>query len=820
VLDRSAPLRYPFAFPMKVSLRWLRELCPSLPDDKHAVAARLTGAGLEIEGMTEFGSGTEICVVASVTSTRPHPSRSGLRMVTVDRGGSSQEVVCGAPNVPDAGGLVVLAPLGTHLPAKGMTIERRSIAGVPSEGMLCSEAELGLGDDGDGILVLPAGSWAPGTPLSKALPAARDTIFEIGLTPNRPDGLGHLGLAREAAALFGVSFDPPLPEPPAATRGDALAKHVTVAIEDGERCPHYGAAVLLAAHVGPSPMDVRWRLTSLGVRPISNVVDVTNLVMLEYGHPMHAFDLDKVRGGRIVVRAAQAGEKIRTLDGVDRALVSDDLVICDGDGPVAIAGVMGGGDSEITAATQRVLLECAYFEPRGIRRAARRHGLHTESSHRFERGVDWGDTSAALARAVSLVAKLSGAAALEETRIFEARPLARRTVSVRHDRLSRLLGTKVDPAVVRATLHRLGFVLRSKPTADAVADTWEVPSFRPDVSREVDLIEEAARTMGMDAIPTELPAIRPSRDAGPREALARRARGAGVAIGLSEAMTYAFVSPKDLEAVGAPTATVVLRNPLTEERSVMRTSLVPELLRAVAHARRRGEREARLFAVGRLFLASGSPRPEERLAFAAVIAGDRPSWLSKPAPVDVWDAKGVAEAFVARMTRREASVVAAVEGRPSSLHPRGAAWIHVDGERVGQLGPLHPDVADAFDVGEGTLVVEVDLAALDRIGVRPARFAPLPRFPATTRDLAVVVRDDVPAGDVKDAVAKAAGLLGVEVSLFDRFAGGNVPAGHASLAVRVVYRADDRTLTDAEVDACHAGVVSAVETRFGATLRA
>jgi phenylalanyl-tRNA synthetase beta chain len=805
---------------MKASLRWLRELCPSLPEEKDAVAARLTGAGLEIEGMTEFGAGSETCVVAAVTATRPHPSRSGLRMVTVDRGGSAQEVVCGAPNVPEPGGLVVLAPVGTRLPAKGMTIERRTIAGVPSEGMLCSEAELGLGDDGDGILVLPAGTAPAGTALAKALSAARDTVFEIALTPNRPDCLGHIGLAREAAALFGLSFEPPLIEAPAATRADGLGKFVSVSIEDGARCPHYGAAVLLGGKVAPSPIDVRWRLASLGVRPISNVVDVTNLVMLEYGHPMHAFDLEKVRGARIVVRVAQAGEKIRTLDGVDRALAADDLVVCDGEGPVALAGVMGGGDSEITATTRNVLLECAYFDPRGVRRTSRRHGLHTESSHRFERGIDWGDTQAALARAVSLVAKLSGAAALERSGIIEAQPLARRTVHLRHGRLARLLGVRVDAAGVRSTLHRLGFVLRSRPAPDADADTWEVPSFRPDVAREVDLVEEAARTMGMDAIPTELPAIRASRDEGPVEALARKAREAGVALGLSEAMTYAFVAPKDLEAVGALAPTVTLRNPLTDERSVMRTSLLPEMLRALAHARRRGEREARLFTVGRLFLPSGAPRPEERLGFTALMSGDRPSWLSKPQPLDVWDAKGLAEALVARLTRRAAMVVAAGADAPRSLHPRGAAWIDVAGVRVGQLGPIHPDVADAFEVPEGTLVVEIDLAALDRAGTVAPRFVSLPRFPATTRDLAVVVRDEVPAGDVKDAVVKAAGPLGVDVALFDRFVGGNVPSGHTSLAVRVVYRAEDRTLTDAEVDACHAGVVAAVEQRFGATLRA
>ncbi len=410
---------------MKASVRWLRELCPQLPDDAKGIAERLTAAGLEVEGASAFGLGAEACLVASVVSTRPHPSRSGLRLVTVDVGRGQQEIVCGAPNVPEPGGLVVLAPLGAHLPAKGMTIEKRSIAGVPSEGMLCSEAELGLGDDGDGILVLPPGTASPGARLTDALPSARDTILEIGLTPNRPDGLGHVGLAREAAALFGVPFVLPAPRDPERTQDDLLSNHVSITIEDGERCPHYAAAVLADVRVAASPLDLRFRLSSLAVRPISNVVDATNLVMLEFGHPMHAFDLDKVRGRAIVVRLARLGEKLRTLDGTSRALAEDDLLICDAEGPVALAGVMGGGDSEITKDTQRVLLECAYFEPRGVRRAARRHGLHTESSHRFERGVDWGDSRVALAQAVSLVAKLGKARSRSVRRASSRRKLSR-----------------------------------------------------------------------------------------------------------------------------------------------------------------------------------------------------------------------------------------------------------------------------------------------------------------------------------------------------------------------------------------------------------
>jgi phenylalanyl-tRNA synthetase beta chain len=684
--------------------------------------------------------------------------------------------------------------------------------------MLCSEAELGLGDAGDGILVLPAGIAAPGAPLAQVLPAARDTVLEIGVTANRPDALGHLGLAREAAALFAVPFAPRPAATPARVRDDDLSRYVKVAIEDSERCAHYGAAVLLDVTIGPSPLEIRWRLASLGVRPISNVVDVTNLVMLELGHPMHAFDLDHVRGASIVVRRAAQGEKLTTLDGIERALQADDVVVCDAGGPVALAGVMGGGNSEIGDATSRVLLECAYFDPRAVRRASRRHGLHTESSHRFERGVDWGDTRLALERASQLVASLAGATAVKDVRVFEARALARRTVGLRHDRVRALLGAEVARDEAHAVLGRLGFACRASQQS---ADVWEAPSFRPDVSREVDLIEEIARVRGFDAIPTVLPAVRPSRDAGPREALARRAREAAVGMGLSEAISYAFVAPGDLQAVGAPSPVVRVHNPLNDERSVMRTSLLPGLLRAVAHARRHGERDARLFTVGALFLApKDGALPVERPAFAAILAGNRPAWLTKPQAVDVWDAKGLVEGLVARMLRRDAAV-RAVPGdeRPRHLHPRGAAFVEVEGKRVGSLGPLHPDVLDAFELEEPALVVEVDLAALAAIGVRETRFALLPRFPASTRDIAVVVRDDIAGGDVERAVREVAGGLAENVRLFDRFVGGSVPAGHSSLALHVVYRAADRTLTDTEVDARHAQVVAEVEKRFGAQLR-
>lgn len=432
---------------MKASHLWIRTLVPGLPDDPKALAAKWTDAGLEVESMHAYGAGADACVFAWVVSERPHPTKSGLKLVTVDRGGGMQEIVCGAPNVPAAGAVVVLAPLGAHLPAKNMTIARRDIGGVTSEGMLCSEAELGLSDDASGIIVFPAGFAEPGARFTEVIPEARDTIFEIGLTPNRPDGLGHIGLAREAAALFSRDgWKPPAPESPVKRTERAVESDLKITIEDGERCPHYGASIVSGTTIAEPPPGIRYRLSALGVRPISNAVDVTNIVMLEYGHPMHAFDADKLRGDRIVVRQAKAGEKLVTLDGVTRELAPDDLVIADAEGAIALAGVMGGKSSEITASTKRIVLECATFDPRSVRRMARRHNLHSESSHRFERGTDHGDTAHALEHATGMMCRLTGGVASKDQLIVSAKEIAPVAITLRTSRMRALLGMDVPLA--------------------------------------------------------------------------------------------------------------------------------------------------------------------------------------------------------------------------------------------------------------------------------------------------------------------------------------------------------------------------------------
>lgn len=822
---------------MRLSYNWLRELVPGLQASPEELATRLTSGGLEVESIKPFAAGLDQLLVAEVRRIEPHPERKNLRLVTVNRGsGHEQRVVCGAANVPAPGGRVVLAPLGAKLSGAPEPLEPREIGGVLSEGMLCSETELGLAEASEGILVLSEGT--AGASFASVFPGASDVILEIGVTPNRPDALGHVGLAREASALFDLPFQMPEAGTPQRELSQEASELVSVDVQDFERCPHYAAAVVTGVRIGPSPAWMRWRLAALGIRPISNVVDITNWLLLEFGQPMHAFDLAQVRGQRIVVRRAREGEPFATLDGVTRSLDPDDLVIGDAEGPSALAGIMGGLNSEIRDTTDRVLLECAYFQTRGVRRAARRHGLHTESSFRFERGVDWARVPLVLERAKVLLTELAGGSAARGA-VHAKTALEVPVMRLRSRRLDALLGVPVPFQEAESILQRLGFgVARA-----GAGDELEVKgaSHRPDVAREADLIEEVARVRGLDQIPTVLPAIQPQtpRNTGKLErALAREA----ASLGLSEAVTYAFVSPRELEAVGAPPAVVTLKSPLSEERSVMRTSLLPGLLEALARARRRGERAVRLFSIGSRYLARQSDAsatdrvrsasdpawlPDELRSFAAVLAGPRPAYLRKPEEVDLYDAKGVALELIERLSGVTPELRPATTN-PTHLHPRGAAEIWAGELRLGSLGPLHPEVKGRLELDGAALVIEIDLAALQRLGKRTPSFRPIPRLPAVTRDISLTVSEAVTVGEVVRVLREAAGKLCESVELFDQFRGGPVPAGQRSLALRLVYRDPlaaleperARTLTDKEVDACHAGVVRAASERLGGTQRA
>lgn len=828
---------------MLLSYNWLRELLPTLTAPASTIAEKLTSIGLELEEQREVGAGLELLRLVEVQKLEPHPNRDKLRLVTVFNGEVSQTVVCGASNVPDPGGLVVLAPLGAYLPAIDLKLEPRKLGGIVSEGMLCSEEELGLAPSADGILTFAPGTFKPGTPFYDAFPYAKDTVFGIGVTPNRPDALGHVGVARDLAAALGLAFSLETPAFPQQVDGQAkLQRLVTVRNEAIEACPRYGTALIENVNVQPSPDWLRWRLTALGIRPISNVVDITNLVLLEFGNPMHAFDLANVRGSRIIVRQAAAGERMTTLDGVERELVPTDLVIADAERPTALAGVMGGQDSEIRNTTQTVLLEAAYFAPGGIRRTGRRLAIHTDSSYRFERGVNWQALEAVLARAAVLLRELAGATPIASA-FFDGPAPSSREVNLRGARLNQVLGVEVPFAEVCAILAKLGFEKLTSGQHDSA--TFRVPAWRPDVSMEADLFEEIARIRGLDAIPAKLPSILPQTPS-PSGRLERQVRHIAASLGLDEAVCYSFVSPKDLAHLGAPPSVVTLSHPLSEERSVMTTSLLPGLIEAYRRSVRHGYGNLRLFTVGSRFLpvrraaaegAAGRARPvasddvnrlpEERLSFAALLAGERAAHLTRAEALDVFDAKGLVTELLVRLTGRSCDLTSATGDEVGHLHPRSRAWISVGGQVVGRLGAIHPGVADKLDVPHQALLIELDLDTLENLGAIRKQYRPIPRLPAVSRDIAVEAPEQLSAGKLLETLKSTGGELCESVELFDLYTGDNLEPGRRSLAFRLVYRDPKAstdpdkatTLTDKQVDKQHALVVAAVQ-KLGVTIRA
>lgn len=826
---------------MLASYRWLKELS-GVDASPEQMAEKLTDAGLEVESLTVFPV-AEGVVVAEVTALRPHPTKDKLRLVMVDHGEGTQEVVCGAPNVPEPGGKVLLAKLGAVLPpqqegGEPFVIAERAVAGVPSAGMLCSEKELSLGEGGEGIYVFPGQGPAAGTLLAEALPAG-DTVFEIGLTPNRPDCLGHIGIARDLAAMFKVEM-PALNvgSPPTFAEGvssvignkdtiqlewnggrevsieSAPEGPLTLDIKDTSRCPRYGAAAVLGVRVGPSPFWLRYRLHCLGVRSISNLVDATNLVMLEWGHPIHGFDYDKLRGTKIEVRTAQAGETIETLDGVERKLNNDDLLICDGEGPVAIAGVMGAANSEIGDTTTNVVIECAYFDPRSVRRTSRRLGLHTDASHRFERGVDPNAVPAVLARAAAVIAEVGGGIALAEAIDIYPSKIEGPVVQLRHSALESLLGVTVPNLEPMRVLQALG--AKVEPIEGGIRA--KVPTWRPDLGREADLIEEVARIWGYEHIAPTVPKVRASRTGTPARLLFERAlRNSATGAGLHEAITYAFVSPEDLEKSAAAPADVKVDNPLSEAHSVMRTSLLPGLAGAAVHALRRQAPEARLFEVGRSFHKGDDILPKEITRFALLLAGSAQDGFAHR-DVDFYDLKGAIEDSLSELGNVRFEFAGEA---PAHLHPRRSAQVFIGETPLGFAGELHPDVADALEFGgRRATYAELSVEALD--AVRAARGTPLapaiPRFPFVSRDVALLLDQERPAAHVAETLRETSTLI-ESVELFDVFEGDTLPDGKRSLAFHIHYRDPEGTLTDKKVDKEHSKLVKAAAKELQAELR-
>ena len=807
---------------MRISLKWLSQYV-DLPSPE-ALAKGLTAVGLEVEAIERTGQGLAGVVVARVLSSEKHPNAEKLSVTSIDRGdGAPLQVVCGAKNYA-VGDLVPLATVGTTLPG-GLKIEKAKLRGVESFGMLCSAKELALEADASGLLILPAG-LRPGTPIAEAL-GLEDVLLEVNVTPNRPDCLSHIGIAREVAALLGQEVRPPAGAPREA--GPAAAEAVSVRIEAPDRCARYAARVIEGVTIGPSPAWLARRLEACGVRSISNVVDATNYVLLELGHPLHAFDLDKVAGASIVVRTARPGERITTLDGKERPLEEGDLLIADRDRGSALAGVMGGGDSEISAGTTRVLLESAWFAPGTIRRTSRKQGLKSEASYRFERGADPGMVLPALDRCAALIAELAGGAVRPGVVDCVARPGSAGQVRLRWSRPAELLGMEFGREEARRILGGLGF---RELAADDQGATFAVPSWRVDVSIEEDLVEELVRTRGYDAIPETLPPSAVTTPVEPPEArVVARVREALEAAGFSEAVNFSFVAQADLAplrtevAVGdgrARALGVALQNPISADLALMRTSLVPSLLKNAARNRSQRVDDVRLYELARTYQpvaadAPGDAPAAEELRVAGLLLGRRApvGWSAPAGAVDFHDAKAAVGGLLEALGL--AGVAWRAEAKPW-LHPRFAArLVAADGAALGWVGELHPRVVQAFDLPRGVLAFELSVEALAARAALVPRYRPIPGVPAVLRDLAVVVAEAVTAEAVLSLVREEP--LVEAVTLFDVYRGAPLPAGRKNLAMALTYRAPDRTLTDGEAEAAHQRIVARLVAGVGAELR-
>ncbi len=802
---------------MLVPIEWLEEYVqPGMEPGE--LAERLALTGTEVDRVHEAAPVTdEKLVIGQVTASEKHPDADRLSVCTVDVGaGEPSTIVCGAPNVA-AGQTVAVALPGSRLP-DGTKIKKSKLRGVASAGMILSERELGLSEEHDGIMVLDEG-LEPGSPLSAALPAP-GAVLELEITPNRPDCLGIYGVAREVHAATGAPLAAPpwAGDPGESSLGQAPAG-IEVTVEDSALCPRFTARVFEEVKVGPSPAWLADRLRAAGQRPINNIVDITNYVMLLCGHPLHAFDLDRIAGGRLVVRAARDGEKLVTLDGEERELVAEDCVIADDEGVTSLAGVMGGERSEVSEQTTRVLLEVAVWEPAMINRTAQRLALRSEASARFEKGLSPEGALEALATATSLVCELAGASLLPGTLDVGGPGDPGPAVTLREERLTGLLGSPVTIARAAEILESLGFGV----DLSGGELTATVPHFRSrDVTREADLIEEVARIEGFEDLPATLPPNRSGRAGGltPAQALVRRAEDLLAGRGLSEVVGWSFGDPQALAAF-TDEELIRIENPMSEAQSAMRPTVLPSLLDLAALNASRGAGRIALFESGTAYapVPAGAPLPaRERHELAAVLAGPvrPPTWLdTEPQPAGIFTARSLVDDLMAAL----GIAWEPREGGPSFLQPGRAATVVTEEGEMGWFGEVHPALAARWGLEAPVAALAIDLGALTSAAPGPVSFEAFASVPPVREDLAVILPATVPAGELVACVRRAGGELVSAVEIFDVYSGDQVGEGKVSLAVHVEFRDPERTLTDEDVAPLREKIVAAVQEELGGDLR-
>jgi phenylalanyl-tRNA synthetase beta chain len=811
---------------MRIPLSWLNDYVSLEGVTPRQLADRLTFSGLEIEGIETIGSDYKGCVVAEVTAIRPHPNADKLRLVTVARGSETPlEVVCGAPNV-ELGMKVALATIGAVL-ANGLVIKPAKIRGIPSSGMLCAEDELGLSEDHAGVLRLPAGAL-PGTPLSEIL-GPPETVLVAEVTPNRPDCLSMIGIAREVGALLGRPVKRPSVEMP--ETGAPAAARISVTIEDPGLCPRYTARLLTGLAVGPSPEWMKKRLQLAGIRAISNVVDITNYVMLECGHPLHAFDLRRVRGEKIVVRRAREGEVMKTLDGVERKLTTRMLMICDAERPVALAGIMGGEESGIADDTAEVLLESACFQPAGIRWTSKALGLTSESAYRFERGADVLGAEWAGRRAAALMVAHAGATAARGFVDAFPVPPPKKQVTLRFAHARALLGVPLENAAMTAIFRSLELGIASE-TAEAV--TVDVPTFRVDLAQEVDLIEEVARIHGLDKIPAPAPSARLVPDASDRPVRARLEISRQLAgLGLREIMNYTFTSDKllNLFEPGGAAARVNLPNPISSDQTILRPSLIPQLVETLGRNRSRQTADAALFEAGRVFALKpdGTFAETDKVAIGLMGKVGRGAMDRNQAPGEeesfTW-LKGILENLCAslRVPVRQAAgmrlpnpVFEAAE--LPWVEPGMGARVLLNGTVCGVAGVLRAAIAREWRITEPVVAAELDAALLAGHVFDVPASRPIPAYPSVERDVALMVPESVCFEAILQAILKHAPGELRQVRLFDVYRGDHVGAGRKSMACTLTYQSHEKTLTDEDANGYHNSIKAGIASDLQAEIR-
>jgi phenylalanyl-tRNA synthetase beta chain len=806
---------------MRAPLSWLRDYAP-LDADTDRLASTLSELGLVVEGVEHIGAGLGDVVVARVASIRAHPKHDKNRLVSVDAGyDAAVEVICGAWNFSE-GDLVPLAPVGAVLPG-GFEISRRKMRGEWSNGMLCSARELGLPDAdsaADGLLILPPGIAEPGTALVDALGIEPDVVFDIDVSPNRPDALSMAGIARDLAAALGETWSMPQQ---VGVPVDPTLGHPTVTLQSGDLCPRFTATILEGVPSGPSPDWMARRLSLAGMRPINVVVDVSNYVMLDVGQPNHCYDLGLLGGGGILVRRAEPGERIVTLDGVERALDTEDCVICDLTGsPVGVGAIMGGATAEIDTSTTRVLLEAAWFNPMAVARTGKRLGLHSEARTRFERGVDPEIADAAVGRLLALLAAMPGGDGLRRGPTADARDAKHLpsppTLTLRTARVNLLLGTELDDEIVAELLRPIGFAV----SADAAGvQTVKVPSWRLECSREIDLVEEVARMWGYHRIERSVPTGAGGRSPGLSAFQKQRrvVRRHLASWGFDEAWTTTFLAPGDLERAGLDGIAVEVENPLDRSESILRTSLVPGLLKAARFNIDRQSDELSLYEIGRVFSPpTGSlpvPDEEERLGVIVVPGAGRVSdGAAAEAVVRTW--RWIADALrVADWTMET--------GAPSAWHRGRSCLIKGQQGVLGVVGELDPRVTAAYGIAARVGMMELSLEALLGEPRREMKAREVSRFPASDMDLAFVVDESVQALDLQRCIAGAAGDELEMIRLFDTYRSGSLGEANKSLAFRLRLRSTHRTLTegkDGDLERIRSAAVDAAHRAYGAQLRA